>query len=77
MVSLDSLDGLIVLNLVLVHLGSDRFHPLLKELNLSSVLSVKLLCSWTHLWLWLLGRSRGLRNYDRRLSPPGPSPIHH
>ena len=77
MVLLKGLDGLIVLNLVLMHLGSNRFHPLLKELNLSGVLSVKLLCSWTHLWLRLLGRSRGLRNYDRRLSPAGPRPIHH
>ena len=77
MVLLEGLDRLIVLDLVLVHVGSDCLHPLLEELNLGGVLGVELLSSGAHLWLWLLGRPRGLRDHDRRLSPPGPRPVHH
>ena len=77
MVLLEGLDGLIVLDLVLVHVGSDCLHPLLEELNLGGVLGVELLSSGAHLWLWLLGRPRGLRDHDRWLSSPGPRPVHH
>ena len=77
MVLLEGLDRLIVLDLVLVHVGSDCLHPLLKELNLGGVLGMELFSSGAHLWLWLLGRPRGLRDHDRRLSPPGPRPVHH
>ena len=76
-VLLKGLDRLIVLNLVLVHVGSDSLHPLLKELNLGGVLFVELLGSGAHLWLWLLGRPRGLRDHDRWLSSSGPRPVHH
>ena len=60
-----------------MHVGSDCLHPLLKELNLGGVLSVELLGSGAHLWLWLLGRPRRPRDHDRRLSPPGPRPVDH
>ena len=76
-VPLKGLDGFLVLNLVLMHIGSDCLHPLLKELNLCSVLSMELLGSGAHLWLWLLGRPRRSRDHDRRLSSPGPRPVDH
>ena len=60
-----------------MHISSDCLHPLLKELNLGGVLSMELLGSGAHLWLWLLWRPRRSRDHDRRLSPPGPRSVDH
>ena len=40
-------------------------HSLLKELNFSVMIGMKLLGSSAHLWLGCLGRPRGLRDHDR------------
>ena len=72
MLILEPLDVIFVLDLLLMHVVSESFHPLLKELNLGVVLSVKLLGFGALHWLGCLGRPRGLWDHDRSNSSPGP-----